>query len=130
MPEFESASLGRAVELWRAAQRWRRRIDRALAPFELTLTQWLVLRSTAVLVDESDDATSQTAVAARAQIDPMSVSRVMQGLEVRGLVDRGPEFSGPAYRVFVTASGKRVLATATKRVLEACRDASVGITQG
>jgi DNA-binding MarR family transcriptional regulator len=96
--------------------RWRRDVERALAPVGLTFTQWLVLEATADLVREIDDAVSQAEVARRTEIDKMTTSQVMKTLESKGLVDRGPDLTGRAYRIWVTTRGSQ-LARRARRAL-------------
>jgi DNA-binding MarR family transcriptional regulator len=92
-----------------AAVRWRRAVERELASVELTLTQWFVLEATAAIERETGDATNQSAVAARADLDRMTTSQVMSALSRRGLVDRGPDMCGRGYRIFVTPAGLAAL---------------------
>ena len=105
-----------ALERWRAMQRWRRRADAELASMGLTLTQWLVLESAEALVRQSGDAVSQKDVSVRVELDQMTVSQVMQVLDAKGLVDRGPSFGGPAYRIYVTSRGKALVAHGWERL--------------
>jgi DNA-binding MarR family transcriptional regulator len=103
------------LELWRMALRWRRQVEGELGD-NFTFTQWLVLDAAQVAIAEAGDAVSQNAVAARAEIDKMTVSQVMRTLEERGLVERGPNQGGPAYRISVTAKGRRALVDGRSRV--------------
>src|SRR6185436_16746122 len=98
-----------ALERWRAAQRWRRRADAEIAAMGLTLTQWLILEAAAALVRESGDAVSQKDVSVRVELDQMTVSQVMQVLDAKGLVDRGPSSEGYAYRIYVTSRGQALI---------------------
>ena len=52
---------------------------------------------------------SQQDVAAQLRIPKMTVSDAMRALADLGCVDRGPEFESPAFRVFVTRKGRRLL---------------------
>jgi DNA-binding MarR family transcriptional regulator len=113
----------RGIQRWRAAQHWRRSVERELNALDLTLTRWLVLEATEATTRESADAVSQRAISDRAEIDPMTVSQVMHSLEKRGWVDRGPSASGLACRVLITASGKSILHEGRARI-EAATQAS------
>jgi DNA-binding MarR family transcriptional regulator len=106
------------LELWRAAMRWRRRAERTLTAFDLTITQWFVLLATQVVVQETGDATTQNAVAEWAELDRATVSTVMRVLEQKGLVDRGPHAERIAYRLWVTPRGVRILSGASSAVAE------------
>jgi DNA-binding MarR family transcriptional regulator len=109
------------LKLWRAAMRWRRRAERALAAFDLTITQWFVLLAAQAVVEETGDATTQNAVAEWAELDRVTVSQVMRVLEQKGLVDRGPHAERIAYRLRVTPRGARVLSGASSAVDETSR---------
>jgi DNA-binding MarR family transcriptional regulator len=98
------------MELWRAAKRWRRVIEDALAGFDLTLAQWLVLDALAKEIAAQSDAVSQATVARRLEMDRVTVSQVTRLLDRRGLVSRGPDLTGPGLRIWVTAAGERLLA--------------------
>jgi DNA-binding MarR family transcriptional regulator len=111
---------------WLAAMRWRRAVDLELGSIDLTFTQWLVLDAADELVRETEDAVSQNAIAARTELDKMTISVVVRTLEKRGWVDRAPAVGRPALRVLLTAQGKRVVAngrahaeTASKRLQQA-----------
>jgi DNA-binding MarR family transcriptional regulator len=86
---------------------WRREAEKGLAGVELTLTQWIVLDATRALVQSTRDAVSQNDVALHTEIDRMTVSQVMRNLDSAGLVDRGPDMHGRAYRILVTDKGDR-----------------------
>jgi DNA-binding MarR family transcriptional regulator len=95
--------------LWLGARRWRRCVDAALASAMLSFTQWLVLDATAYLTEETADCVSQNQVAARLELDRMSISSAMSALDRRSLVSRGGAMSGRSWRVFVTAEGIALL---------------------
>jgi DNA-binding MarR family transcriptional regulator len=105
-----------ARNLYLTAWRWRRAVEGALRSVGLTFTQWLVLGATHALIRESKDAVNQNAVAARAELDRMTVSQVMTALAKLGHVDRGPDLIGRGYRIWVTASGRRAVVLANRRV--------------
>lgn len=107
-----------AIERWLVALRWRRGVERALAPLRLTLAQWLVLDALARLIRETNDAVSQSQVARHLEMDRATVCQVMQRLERRGLVDQAPEFEGPAYRIYLTDVGKNAARQGRARVQE------------
>jgi DNA-binding MarR family transcriptional regulator len=96
-------------ELWFRAMRWRREVDRELAGASLTYTQWLVLEAIEDLTKELRDAVSQSAIAVRIELDKMTVSQVMRTLCARNLADRAPAVGRPAYRVILTARGRRAV---------------------
>jgi DNA-binding MarR family transcriptional regulator len=105
-----------AGEVYLSAWRWRRAVEGVLKSVGLTFTQWLVLQATDALIRESKDAVNQNAVAARTELDRMTVSQVMTTLAKLGHVDRGSDSVGRGYRISVSASGRRALARCKERV--------------
>jgi DNA-binding MarR family transcriptional regulator len=105
------------VENWFEAVRFRRRLDACLSHLDLNLNQWLVLEGTRQVIAEQRDATSQLQVAERVEMNEMTLSRLMRGLEVRGLVDRSDSFMSPALRILVTKRGEGVLCRARTAIV-------------
>ena len=98
---------------WRKAMRWRGRVEAALGGSALTFTQWLVLDALRELIAETGDAVNQNEVAARVALSRATVSFVMSALDKKGLVDRGPDLTGRAWRIFLTARAERLLCDVT-----------------
>ncbi|TDC50192.1 MarR family transcriptional regulator [Jiangella ureilytica] len=74
--------------LWRITNRWQAAIRAALAPFELTHVQFVLL---AALTRAGDtDGTTQVELAQQVRTDPMMVSQVLRALERKGHVERLP----------------------------------------
>ena len=72
--------------LWRVTNSWQRTIRAALAPFDLTHVQFVLL---AVLTSMEHEApVTQRDLAARAATDPMMTSQVLRTLESKGLIER------------------------------------------
>ena len=113
------------IAFWRAAMRWRRQAEAELSPLGVTVMQWLALESTNALIEETGDAVNQAQIAARMELDKMTVSQLMTTLERLSLVDRGPDMSGRAYRIWVTSSGQRALEKGRDKV-EAASLAALG----
>jgi DNA-binding MarR family transcriptional regulator len=111
-----TAIAAQATERYLAAWRWRRAVEAELKPLGLTFTQWLVLGATAALIRESKDAVNQNEVAARTELDRMTVSQVMTTLEDLGHVDRGPDMIGRGYRIWITSSGRKTLTRSRARL--------------
>jgi DNA-binding MarR family transcriptional regulator len=108
--DLEDFSAGaEAMQRWFTARRWRRDVERALAPLKLTLPQWLALDAMERLICELKDAVSQAQVGRYLEIDKATLCQVMQRLERRGFVDQAPEFGGSAYRIYLTAAGRRAV---------------------
>ena len=72
--------------LWNLENRWQREQRRALAPFDLTAVQFLLLSGLADVA--SDTAVSQIDLARRCRTDPMMTSQVVRTLAGAGLVQR------------------------------------------
>jgi MarR family transcriptional regulator, organic hydroperoxide resistance regulator len=112
----EMKATAAAKTAWFAAMRWRAAVESELAAVDATFTQWLVLDATDELERETGDAITQNAIAARTQLDKMTVSLVARKLEQRGWLDRAPASGRPALRVLVTTQGRRAVADARTRV--------------
>jgi hypothetical protein len=91
-------------------------VERALAGSGLTFTQWLVLEALDELIAERDEAAMQFEVAVRVGLDQDTISLVVRTLADRALVDRGPDFTGKAWRAgTVDPSFARALARARRQ---------------
>jgi DNA-binding MarR family transcriptional regulator len=114
--EGENAASAVGIGLSRLVRRWGRQANAELVPVGLTLVQWSILEETHGLILGSGDAVSQTAVAVRMEMDKMTLSHAMRTLQERGLLDRGPDLTGPAYRIRLTSWGQRARQQAGARV--------------
>lgn len=74
--------------MWRATLRWQREVTTALAPFELTHVQFVLLMSLWWLNHNTGEAPNQLSLARQAGADVKMVSQVVGRLEERGLVER------------------------------------------
>lgn len=109
-PEAPASEAARAlIALWMRANRARRRIESTLRPHDLSFPLWWLLYVTAELIHETSDAVSQQTICLRTDLDKATVSYLIGVLSARGLVDRGPEFGGNAYRIWLTKHGKALL---------------------
>jgi DNA-binding MarR family transcriptional regulator len=73
--------------LWHVTLRWQRAIAEALAPFQLTHVQFVLLACTWWL-NEQGQTPNQQEVAAQAGTDVKMTSEVLRRLESRGLITR------------------------------------------
>lgn len=105
-----------AREAYLNAWRWRRAVEAEVRTLGLTFAQWFVLDATARATRREDDAVSQSSVAAGTELDRQTISQVMQVLDGLGLVDRAPDYTGRAYRVYLTTKGERVLQQANSGI--------------
>lgn len=86
--------------LWPVTNSWQREIRGALAPFDLTHVQFVLL---AVLTTMDGDApVTQRDLSERAATDPMMTSQVLRALEEKGLVERNPHPTDRRARTLTT----------------------------
>jgi len=109
------------IDLWMLASRIRQRAEATLRAYDLSFPLWWVLYTTEQLIRETSDAVSQRAVSRRTQLDKATVSYLMGVLAARSLVDRGPEFGGTSYRIWLTTKGETLLAQASQAIELAAR---------
>lgn len=101
---FASPEQSPGLMLWQVTQAWQRAIRLALAPYDLTHVQFVLL---AVLTAHAGDPLTQRELAAAAGTDPMMTSQVIRVLASKRLVDRHPHpDDGRAVLVDVTAAGR------------------------
>ena len=101
---------------WFAAMRWRRAVEEVTLQVGLTFTQWLVLDAIRELYAETGDASIQNEISVRVELDRSTVSQVMQKLERKGLVDRGIDIIGTAWRTLLTERAKSLLIELRPRI--------------
>ncbi|HET7902824.1 MAG TPA: MarR family winged helix-turn-helix transcriptional regulator [Candidatus Nanopelagicales bacterium] len=91
--------------LWHATLRWQRAMAEALAPYDVTHVQFVLLASTWWLC-EHDGAPRQRDLAEHAGTDPMMTSQVVRALVAKGLLVREVDADDArAWRVRPTAAG-------------------------
>lgn len=106
--------------LWRVTNSWQRAIRAALAPFDLTHVQFVLLAVLAAT--DRSAAPTQRDLATRAATDPMMTSQVLRVLESKGLVERRPHPTDRRARALVlTATGLRLVQRANAAVETADR---------
>lgn len=87
--EFEHADESPGLLLWQVTNRWQAAVRAALAPFELTHVQFVLLAGLTWLDGRSSgEPVTQRDVAAQAATDPMMTSQVLRALESKGLLER------------------------------------------
>jgi DNA-binding MarR family transcriptional regulator len=101
---------------WWRAMRWRIAVEAALAGSGLSFTQWLVLDAMRDLIAERDDAVNQSEVAARVALSRAQMSSVMQELERKWLVSRGPDLNGRAWRIWLLQPAEALLDEVAARI--------------
>lgn len=88
---------------------WRIRVQGALENSGLTFPEWLVLAAADDLIRSTDDAVNQNDIAAHAALDRRTVSRIVIGLDERGLVDRAPDMTNSCWRLYLTKKAEALL---------------------
>jgi len=102
--------------LWQAVNRWQRVQKQALAPFNLTPVQFLLLSGVREL-GVSGETPTQTVLARHCRTDPMMTSQVLRTLEKERLISRhAHDGDGRAMVVEVTGAGQSVVAEAIEAV--------------
>ncbi|MFG6200097.1 MarR family winged helix-turn-helix transcriptional regulator [Nonomuraea sp. JJY05] len=102
--------------LWRTTLRWQRAIAAALAPFELTHVQFVLLASTEWL-NRHGELPNQLAVATFADTDVKMTSQVVRKLEEKGLLVREPDPADSRARLLrVTDQGAGLARRAVEEV--------------
>ncbi|HEY2055671.1 MAG TPA: MarR family winged helix-turn-helix transcriptional regulator [Solirubrobacterales bacterium] len=104
--------------LWRATLRWQRSVGAALAPFELTHVQFVLL-ACAWWLNEQGQRPNQSAVARQAGTDVKMTSQVLRALERRGLLERRPDGADARARVIVATRKGKALAPKAIAAVEA-----------
>jgi MarR family transcriptional regulator, organic hydroperoxide resistance regulator len=85
---YPNASSSPGLSLWRVTNSWQRTIRAALAPFDLTHVQFVLLASLTWM--QRSRPVTQRDLAQHAGIDPMMTSQVLRALEAKGFVARTP----------------------------------------
>lgn len=110
---FENPEDNAGFLLWQISMLWQRTVNAALSTLDLSHTHFVVLAATAWLTRKGATAT-QTDIANHAQLDKMTVSKIVRDLQKRGLVQRAEhETDTRAKTVIPTSDG----ASALKRAL-------------
>lgn len=113
----EEASTG--FLFWQASMLWQRAIVKALAPYDLTHAQFVLLAGTGWLSNVNTTPISQAALAALAKIDIMMTSKVVRTLVEKKLLSRVDHpTDSRAYALKLTANGAAKLQVALQAVEE------------
>ena len=111
--------------LWHVLHAWQRRVERVLAPLDLTHMQYVVLSITWWLA-RCGETPSQSRIAGFGKIDRMTLSNILRLLEDKEYVERCPHPDDPrANRVSLTRSGLATVVEA-KRIVQDTQDAFFG----
>lgn len=113
------ASASTGFLFWQASTLWQRAIVKALAPYDLTHAQFVLLASTAWLSNVSSEPISQALLAAHAKTDIMMTSKVIRTLVGKKLLTRlDHPTDSRAYALRLTTTGAAKL----QKALDAVED--------
>jgi DNA-binding MarR family transcriptional regulator len=102
--------------LWQVTNLWQREIKKALEPFDLTHSQFVLMASIHWLTLHKQDVT-QILLSAHTKIDPMTTSTVLRTLQTKGLLQRHEHLTDTrAKTVGLTDIGKKIIKLAVKTV--------------
>jgi DNA-binding MarR family transcriptional regulator len=102
--------------LWQVTNLWQREIKKALEPFDLTHSQFVLMASIHWLALQKKDVT-QILLSAHTKIDPMTTSTVLRTLQTKGLLERQEHLTDSrAKTVGLTDIGKKIIKQAVKTV--------------
>jgi DNA-binding MarR family transcriptional regulator len=116
--EFDSAEESPGLLLWQVTNGWQAAVRAALAPFELTHVQFVLLASLTWM--GSDGPVMQKDLAMHAATDIMMTSQVLRTLEAAGLVRRDPHPQDRRARALSVTKKGAELANRAVVVVEAC----------
>jgi DNA-binding MarR family transcriptional regulator len=102
--------------LWQVTNLWQREIKKALVPFDLTHSQFVLMASIHWLTLHKKDVT-QILLSSHTKIDPMTTSTVLRTLQSKGLLHRQEHTTDTrAKTVGLTENGKKIIKKAVKTV--------------
>lgn len=112
----EKAEESTGFLLWQVTNLWQREIKKALEPFNLTHSQFVLMASIHWLTLHKQDVT-QILLSAHTKIDPMTTSTVLRTLQTKGFIQRQEHMTDTrAKTVGLTSNGKKIIKQAVKTV--------------
>ncbi|MET8877436.1 MarR family transcriptional regulator [Nocardia sp. NPDC004604] len=118
--EFAEADESPGLLLWQVTNRWQAAQRAALAPFDLTHVQFVLLASLTYLAARRDEPVMQRDLAAYAATDPMMTSQVLRALEQKGLLERRDHPHDRRAKALVPTEDGVALANRALVVVENC----------
>lgn len=95
--------------LWQVTNLWQREIKKALQPFDLTHSQFVILASTHWLSIQKIEAT-QIILSQHTKIDPMTTSQVLRALQKKEFISRKEHITDTrAKTIEITDHGKETI---------------------
>jgi MarR family transcriptional regulator, organic hydroperoxide resistance regulator len=114
--EYRDAEESTGLRLWRMTNAWQAAQRAALAPFDLTHVQFVLLASLTWM--GADRPVTQRDLAAHVGVDPMMTSQVLRALETKGLVERRAHPTDSRARALVVTAVGVSLANDANRAVE------------
>ncbi|WP_026947047.1 MarR family winged helix-turn-helix transcriptional regulator [Algoriphagus marincola] len=115
---YEKPDYSTGFMLWKVTNLWQREIKKALSPYDLTHSQFVLLASTHWLQSNNNEVT-QILLANFAKIDPMTTSTVLKTLQSKGLINRANHKKDTRAKVLMlTKAGLEVVKPAIQAVEE------------
>lgn len=112
----EKAEESSGFLLWQVTNLWQREIKKALEPYDLTHSQFVLMASIHWLTLHKQDVT-QILLSSHTKIDPMTTSTVLRTLQTKGFLQRQEHLTDTrAKTVGLTESGKKIIKQAVKTV--------------
>ncbi|MEV0059738.1 MarR family transcriptional regulator [Nocardia sp. NPDC050718] len=118
--EFGDAQDSPGLLLWQVTNRWQAAQRAALAPFDLTHVQFVLLASLTYLGHRGAEPVMQRELAEHAATDPMMTSQVLRALEQKGLIERRAHPRDRRARALVATADGVALANRAVVAVEAC----------
>lgn len=102
--------------LWQVTNLWQREIKKALEPYGLTHSQFVLMASIHWLTIHKQNVT-QILLSSHTKIDPMTTSTVLRTLQSKGLIQRQEHLTDTrAKTVGLTDNGKKIIKQAVEAV--------------
>nr|WP_315201963.1 MarR family transcriptional regulator [uncultured Flavobacterium sp.] len=102
--------------LWQVTNLWQREIKKALEPYALTHSQFVLMASIHWLTLHKQEVT-QILLSSHTKIDPMTTSTVLRTLQTKGLLERQEHLTDTrAKTVKLTENGTKIIKEAVKTV--------------
>lgn len=113
---IEKAEDSTGFLLWQVTNLWQREIRKALEPYDLTHSQFVLMASIHWMTLHKQDVT-QILLSAHTKIDPMTTSTVLRTLQTKGHLQRQEHLTDTrAKTVGLTDNGKKIIKQAIKTV--------------
>jgi len=114
--QFKNAEDSSGFLLWQVTNLWQRKIKKALEPFNLTHSQFVLMASMHWLSIQKQELT-QIVLSNHTKIDPMTTSTVLRTLQTKGLVKRQEHLTDTrAKTVVLTDAGTELVKKAVVAV--------------